>query len=91
MCAEAEPLECHRTVLVARVLAERGVAIDHIHRDGHLECHPKAMQRLMIRFGLHQADLFHSQTELLKEALNRQEHRIAYVNPELCADGTSSL
>ena len=89
MCSEAEPLECHRTVLIAQVLADRGVAIDHIHRDGRVESHGMAMHRLMARFGLHQADLFHSPAELLREALIRQEHRIAYVNPELCADDTA--
>lgn len=89
MCSEAEPLECHRTVLIAQVLADRGVAIDHIHRDGRVESHGMAMHRLMARFGLRQADLFHSPAELLREALIRQEHRIAYVNPELCADDTA--
>jgi hypothetical protein len=48
-----------------------------------------AMHRLMARFGLRQADLFHSPAELRREALIRQEHRIAYVNPELCADDTA--
>jgi hypothetical protein len=89
MCSEAEPLECHRTVLIAQVLADRGVAIDHIHRDGRVESHGMAMHRLMARFGLCQADLFHSPAEFLREALIRQEHRIAYVNPELCADDTA--
>lgn len=89
MCAEAEPLECHRTVLIAQVLAERGVGIDHIHRNGSVESHAMAMERLMARFGLHQAALFHSWGELLKEALSRQEHRIAYVNHQLDAGSTS--
>ncbi|WP_372515753.1 DUF488 domain-containing protein [Mycobacterium conspicuum] len=83
MCAEREPLDCHRTVLVARVLAERGIRIDHIHADGHIESHAMAMQRLMAKFGLAEADLFHSRAELLEEALIRQEHRIAYVNESL--------
>ncbi len=87
MCAEQEPLDCHRTVLIARVLGEHGVAIDHIHGDGHIESHILAMRRLMARFGLDEADLFHTPTERLQEALSRQEHRIAYVNEELRIDG----
>jgi uncharacterized protein (DUF488 family) len=87
MCSEAEPLDCHRTVLISQVLADHEVPIDHIHRDGRAETHAAAMQRLMARFGLHQADLFHSPTELLKEALTRQERKIAYALPEPCADG----
>jgi uncharacterized protein (DUF488 family) len=87
MCAEQEPLDCHRTVLIARVLAEHGVTIDHVHSDGQIESHIFAMRRLMARFGLDEADLFHTPTERLQEALSRQEHRIAYVNEELRVNG----
>jgi uncharacterized protein (DUF488 family) len=83
MCSEQEPLDCHRTVLIARVLAEHGAAIDHIHGDGRIESHALAMRRLMSRFGLGEADLFHTPAELLQEALSRQEQRIAYVNEDL--------
>ena len=34
MCAEKEPLDCHRTVLVSRRLAERGAPIEHLLADG---------------------------------------------------------
>ena len=34
MCAEKEPLDCHRTLLVARALDAQGVDIAHIHADG---------------------------------------------------------
>lgn len=87
MCTEQEPLDCHRTVLVARVLAERGVSISHIHGDGHVESHVLAMQRLMARFRLDEANLFHTPAERLEEALSRQEQRIAYVNEELRING----
>jgi len=30
MCAEKEPLDCHRTVLVSRRLAERDVPVEHL-------------------------------------------------------------
>lgn len=80
MCAEQEPLDCHRTVLVSRVLDQRGVSVAHLHGDGRLESHADAMQRLMSGFGLDQDDLFHTREELLREALNRQEQRIAYVD-----------
>jgi uncharacterized protein (DUF488 family) len=32
MCAEREPLECHRALLVARALDEQGVGVAHILR-----------------------------------------------------------
>ncbi|MEV0049031.1 DUF488 domain-containing protein [Saccharopolyspora shandongensis] len=91
MCTEGEPLDCHRTVLVARVLTDRGVTVGHIHSDGRVESHTSAMERLMVRFGLAEDDLFRTPAERLEEALSRQEHRIAYVNEELRADGTAEV
>lgn len=78
MCAEKEPLECHRTILVARHLASLGVQIEHIHADGHLESHDAALTRLTRMFNLPELDLFHSREELLDEAYRRQGERIAY-------------
>jgi len=80
MCAEKEPLECHRTLLVARALAERGQPVLHIHADGHLESHEAAMERLLDVTGLPKEDLFRSRQELLAEALARQEQQVAYVD-----------
>jgi len=91
MCTEGEPLDCHRTVLIARVLTEHGVTIDHIHGDGRIESHTSAMERLMARFGLAEADLFRTPAERLEEALRSQEHRIAYVNDELRADRAAEI
>lgn len=88
MCSEQEPLDCHRTVLIARVIAEHGAAVEHIHSDGHLESHALAMQRLMGMFNLAEADLLHTSAERLEKALSRQEHRIAYVNDELASMGS---
>lgn len=82
LCAEQEPLDCHRTVLVSRELAELGVEVQHIHGEGRLERHDDAMLRLRTGLGLGQPDLFHSSEELLDEALARQEKRIAYVDPD---------
>jgi uncharacterized protein (DUF488 family) len=46
MCAEKEPLDCHRTILVARHVAGRGLEVQHIHADGRLESHDEVMMRL---------------------------------------------
>ena len=37
LCSEEDPARCHRHVLIGRVLRERGVAMAHIRRDGHVE------------------------------------------------------
>ncbi len=78
MCAEKEPLECHRTLLVARVLDAQGIAVEHILSDGRLESHHDAMDRLLD--GTHQKreDFFMSREELVAEAIEQQEKRVAY-------------
>lgn len=68
----------HRTILVSRVLAERGVVVEHILADGRLEPHDSAMERLLDFVGLPHQDLFLSRAQLISEALARQEERIAY-------------
>ena len=85
MCAEKEPLECHRTLLVARALAERDVKVEHILADGSLEQHESTMARLLEVVGLPQQDLFRSRMQLIEEAMARQEEQIAYVDEDLAA------
>ena len=48
LCAEKEPLECHRTLLVSRHLAEMGLEIHHILADGGLESHDSVIERLLV-------------------------------------------
>ena len=80
MCSEKEPLDCHRTLLVARTLAEFGVAVEHILADGELEDHDDTMGRLMAIFKLPpNGDLFRSRDEVIVDALERQAKKVAYV------------
>lgn len=85
MCAEKEPLECHRTILVARQLAKFGCAVRHIHGDGRLESHAEALVRLREIVGLPEQDLFRSREEMIEDAYRMQEARIAYAG----SDGTA--
>ena len=82
MCAEKEPLDCHRTILVSDVLSKRGVTVNHILATGEIEPHEQTMTRLLDLFGLPHQDLFRSHAELLEEARALQETRIAYVNQD---------
>ena len=86
MCAEKEPLDCHRTLLVARALVDLGVSIEHILADGRLESHDATMERLLKIVGLPDHELFRSRDELVAEALMRQEQKVAYVDDKLAAD-----
>jgi uncharacterized protein (DUF488 family) len=37
LCSEEDPTHCHRRLLVGRVLHRRGVSVEHIRGDGHVE------------------------------------------------------
>jgi uncharacterized protein (DUF488 family) len=86
MCAEKEPLECHRTLLIARALKELGVAVYHILADGRAEPYDESMARLLDIVGLPRTDMFRSRDELIAEALSRQEERVAWVDPKQTAE-----
>jgi len=78
MCAEREPLDCHRCLLVARSLAQRGVAVGHILHDGAIEPHAGTERRLLALAG-EGCDLFASgQRQHLAAAYRRRAHAVAY-------------
>jgi uncharacterized protein (DUF488 family) len=79
MCAEREPLECHRTILVSRELVRAGVPVTHICGDGSLETHEQAMQRLARDLQLPETDLFSDPADLIERAYELQAARIGYV------------
>ena len=89
LCAEREPLECHRTLLVARALDERGFEVAHIHADGGLESHGEAMDRLLDRFNLRSGDdLFRAtqpREQLVAEAVELQARQVAFVDKNLAS------
>jgi uncharacterized protein (DUF488 family) len=78
MCAEREPLECHRAILVARHLVSEGVPVLHILANGRLEPHHESMRRLIDLLGLPSLRMMVDPEELLLEAYAEQEARIAY-------------
>lgn len=79
LCAEGEPLDCHRTILVARELIAAGATVSHILPDGSLEPHDATMRRLMQRLHMLQPALLESPEDLLDRVYAEQESRIAYV------------
>jgi uncharacterized protein (DUF488 family) len=78
MCAEKDPLTCHRAILVCRHLRDSISPIQHIREDGRLESHEELESRLLTIAGLSEGDLFRSRGELLEEAYDWQGDRIAY-------------
>lgn len=82
MCAERDPLECHRTILVARELEQNSVEIRHIVSSGQIESHEDAMDRLIKMHGLDNGDLFRSRKEIKNEAYDKQAKVVAYIRPK---------
>jgi uncharacterized protein (DUF488 family) len=78
MCAEKDPLDCHRSILVARHLSRLGLEVRHILADGKVETHAEAMERLLSQLKLPQCDMFRSHEDVLEDAYRIQEKRIAF-------------
>ena len=88
MCSEKEPLDCHRALLIARTLTERGAAVEHILADGSLENHEEAIDRLIDVFKLPpHGDMFRSRDDVIADALFRQAKKVAYVGDKPPAAG----
>ena len=77
MCAEKEPLECHRTILVGRALALRGVDLAHVHADGKIEPQARLEERLLHATKEH-VDLLSSRDAALARAYDKRARQIAY-------------
>ena len=86
MCAEKEPLDCHRTLLVSRALEQRGVSILHILPDGSTELQAQTMCRLLDLTGLPQVDMFCSHDQLIERACEMREAKIAHVDESFASE-----
>jgi len=77
MCAEKDPLECHRTILVCRQF-RNDLDIRHILSDGSIETHTAAETRLLAEEKVPGDDLFAPREELIAKAYDRRGGKIAY-------------
>jgi hypothetical protein len=88
MCAEKEPLECHRTILVARKLHDDGLSVKHILADGCLEDHEATIGRLITSRKGGGVDMFRSKEAIVADAYARQAEQIAYREQKPEADNS---
>lgn len=87
MCAEEDPLQCHRFLMICPALLDRGVMPSHIRRGGELESQREAEDRLLKLHDLAAFDsgsLFISERDVaLQDALRRQAQEFAFrASPE---------
>jgi len=73
LCAEREPLDCHRCLLG---LCERGFTLGHIRPDGTIEPHAATEERLLALAG-GKADLFRDRADRLAHAYRRRAQAVA--------------
>ena len=78
LCAEKDPIACHRMILICRNLRPWGITIKHILEDGSLEDNKDAERRLMRELHIQDNDLFASDEELIQRAYDIQGKKIAY-------------
>lgn len=79
MCAEREPLDCHRGLLIARVLKREGWKVNHLLADGTIEPHGQTEERLVSLVGhdpLFDGKL--SQETLVARAYTERGRELAY-------------
>jgi len=72
MCAEKDPINCHRGLLISRKLFEMGIPIEHIHGDGSLETHSELESRMLASCHLPVGDMFKDREYFVAEAYRLQ-------------------
>ena len=78
LCAERDPFDCHRAILVCRALLERGVDAKHIRENGAIESRAVLDARVLAELDARERDLFAGDSELLAAAYRQRGRRIAY-------------
>ncbi len=79
LCAEKDPITCHRMVLVCHELRRQPLDIFHIRANGSLESNSDAERRMVEAVSLPGNGLFTSAEETIEEAYRLQGDRIAWV------------
>lgn len=78
MCAEKDPLNCHRGILISKKLHMQGNDVNHILEDGNIETMQDMEERLLRHLKLEQYELFPDSDTLLSKAYRIQEAHVSY-------------
>lgn len=79
MCAERDPITCHRNLLICRFVREELSDIAHVRGDGTLETHEQLESRILAECKLPQRDLFRSREDLVTLAYETLARQNAFV------------
>lgn len=83
MCAEKNPLDCHRFLLVARALSNKGVKVKHILENGEIVLNEDLEKQLLQKYKreFDQLSFFQenlSQEKTLEEAYQRRNQDVGF-------------
>jgi uncharacterized protein (DUF488 family) len=84
MCSEHNPLDCHRCLLVGRVLADRKISLGHILSNGNIATQYDIEEKLLALVGAEEKnmkDMFASREELLSVAYRSRAKVVAFREP----------
>jgi len=76
VCAERDPMDCHRALLVGRALAQEGMPIEHILFDGGIQAQRAFEERLLQGGNLAEGDLLEPREARLARAYRLRAARI---------------
>ena len=80
MCSEKDPIECHRAILVSKILEERGAEIVHIYGHEGLEVRRETMLRVMDLLKMPRGDMVNTIDDFMSLAYQKREKQIAFKN-----------
>lgn len=78
MCAERDPLDCHRCLLVGRALKERGVTVRHITGPGETIGQDDIEELLLAMADQSHTDLFTPRQDQVAKAYRQKARRAAF-------------
>ncbi len=81
LCAEQDPLSCHRTLLIGRHIQGFIGDVLHIFGNGNIETQAQLEERLLRDYAQHESDLFITQEDRLAEGYRKRAKEIAYKEP----------
>jgi uncharacterized protein (DUF488 family) len=85
MCAERDPLDCHRCLLVGRALHESGMKVHHILSDGQLLNQERVEDLLLDLAGKTDIDLFDAPSSRLVAAYRDRARKIAFAESQFAS------
>ncbi|WP_428075296.1 DUF488 family protein [Candidatus Avelusimicrobium luingense] len=85
MCAEKDPINCHRNIMVAKAMRDMGFEISHILSDGSLQTQEEMDTRLLDLYFKYPSlfDAPMDQKAMLEEAYRRQNEKIGFKEKDI--------